>query len=119
MANTKFRTDQIKHLAAEQIGRQANGDRIDQRQGVAAGQINGDQVIVGSLSDAVGEASGAAYVFPIGCVSMALVEYADFQNCFSGEGGEVFSNCKIFDLDNDNDVDVADYGRFWNAFVGP
>jgi hypothetical protein len=48
-----------------------------------------------------------------------LVDFADFQLCFSGPGGgPLTSKCSRVDFDSDDDVDLADFGAFQLAFTG-
>ncbi len=44
----------------------------------------------------------------------------EFSACMSGPGGDPGSSeCRVFDSDRDNDVDVADAAAFQQAFTGP
>lgn len=48
-----------------------------------------------------------------------LIDYDDFDGCLSGpSGGVAAPRCNCFDLDSDNDVDLADTARFQIAFTG-
>jgi hypothetical protein len=47
-----------------------------------------------------------------------LVDFAQFQLCFSGPGGGVSDSCRIFDFDTDNDVDLVDFAQFQVTFTG-
>lgn len=47
-----------------------------------------------------------------------LVDFASFQLCFTGPGGEVSMDCAVMDFDDDGDVDLADFGAFQLAFTG-
>jgi hypothetical protein len=52
-----------------------------------------------------------------------LVDFADFQLCFTGavagptEGGDDTCLCS-FDFDGDNDIDLVDFASFQLAFTG-
>ncbi len=58
-------------------------------------------LIAGSLDPAEGNNSGAAYVFPVAWPPTNLADFADFQDCLSGDGGGVRFGCGIFDFDDD------------------
>ncbi len=45
-----------------------------------------------------------------------LQDFAGFQICFQADGA---GDCKCLDMDNDNDVDLADYGLFAPLISGP
>ena len=77
--------------------------------------VSDDQVIVGAPldDDQVGDDSGSVYTFFVSCKCTGLLSYANFQVCFSGDGGGVFPGCQIFDFDGDQDVDLSDYDRLW------
>lgn len=47
-----------------------------------------------------------------------LVDFADFQLCFTGPGGSVGPDCECADFDGDGDVDLADFGSFQLGFTG-
>ena len=47
-----------------------------------------------------------------------LADYANFQNCFSGDGG-VLPGCAIFDFKPDGHIDLSDYEQFLLTFAGP
>jgi WD40 repeat protein len=47
-----------------------------------------------------------------------LVDFAQFQLCFTGPGAPLADGCDSVDFDNDNDVDLADFGEFQLAFTG-
>lgn len=81
--------------------------------------ISGDQVVTGSLDDAVGENSGSAYVFTVAQECLDLADFARFQTCASDDGGGVLLGCETFNVDGDDDVDVEDYGYFLRTFTGP
>ncbi len=47
-----------------------------------------------------------------------LADFAELQNCFTGEGpSEVSPCCRIFDFEPDDDVDLDDYALFQGAFA--
>jgi hypothetical protein len=48
-----------------------------------------------------------------------LLDFAEFQVCFSGEGGGVSMGCECADLDGDDDVDLEDCGDFEDVLTGP
>lgn len=47
-----------------------------------------------------------------------LVDFADFQLCFTGPGGSVSAGCECADFDGDGDVDLTDFGSFQLSFTG-
>jgi len=47
-----------------------------------------------------------------------LIDFNDFQPCFSGPVGGVGSGCRCFDVDQDSDVDLSDVAAFQRAFAG-
>jgi hypothetical protein len=47
-----------------------------------------------------------------------LVDFAEFQLCFTGPSGTVAKDCAVMDFDDDGDVDLADFGSFQLAFTG-
>jgi hypothetical protein len=47
-----------------------------------------------------------------------LLDFGQFQLCFSGSGGAVGLGCDPFDFDDDGDVDLIDFGQFQLAFTG-
>ncbi len=81
--------------------------------------ISGDHVIAGSLDDEAGEDAGSAYIFLVARACAGLADFADFQNCITGDGGGVPPGCDVFESDGDGDVDLKDYGRFLLTFTGP
>ncbi len=81
--------------------------------------VSGDWVIGASLDDAAGDNAGAAYMFSFTQVCSDLVYFADFQTCASGEGGGVFLECEVFNVDGDEDVDLVDYVQLLRTFTGP
>lgn len=62
---------------------------------------------------------GSAHVLALthGCSS--LLDYAGFQNCYSGSEGGVTPGCELFDVQWDNDVDLDDFSGFPFALTGP
>lgn len=48
-----------------------------------------------------------------------LLDFAEFQHCFSGSGGGLGYPCMVFDSDEDNDVDLADLNFFLPRMTGP
>ena len=76
-------------------------------------------LIAGYLNPAVGNNSGATYVFPVACLPTNLTDFADFQICLTGDGGGVRFGCGIFDFDDDADIDLEDYACLLPSFVGP
>ena len=81
--------------------------------------VSGDWVIAASLDAAAGDRAGAAYMFSFTQVCSDLADFADFQTCASGEGGGVFSECEVFNVDSDEDVDLVDYAQLLRTFTGP
>jgi hypothetical protein len=47
-----------------------------------------------------------------------LVDFGEFQLCFTGSGGAATSECTDADADEDGDVDLVDFGQFQLAFTG-
>lgn len=47
-----------------------------------------------------------------------LVDFANYQLCYSGPGGEVAEDCQCADFDGDGDADLVDFGSFQLAFTG-
>jgi hypothetical protein len=47
-----------------------------------------------------------------------LVDFATFQNCFSGFGLSVSGGCGAADFDGDHDVDLSDFAAFSLEFTG-
>ena len=48
-----------------------------------------------------------------------LHDYGDFESCLSGPGDTLsLSDCRCFDLDGDNDIDLRDVARFQTEFNG-
>ena len=48
-----------------------------------------------------------------------MLDYAMFLDCFTGpDGGPVTEECRTFDFDNNNDVDLIDWGDFQAEFTG-
>ena len=46
-----------------------------------------------------------------------LIDYSDFESCLSGPDGAAWtSSCSCFDIDGDEDVDLADMAEFQRAF---
>ena len=51
---------------------------------------------------------------------MDLLDYAQFQRCFNGDGaGDLGFNCTVFDNDEDIDVDLTDFEYFQPRLTGP
>lgn len=49
-----------------------------------------------------------------------LADFAELQACFTGAGGGPFgAGCDRFNVDCDDDIDLADYEVFYDAFTGP
>jgi formylmethanofuran dehydrogenase subunit C len=48
-----------------------------------------------------------------------LVDFGQFQLCFTGPGGSIAGGCSCSDFDGDNDADLVDFGQFQLAFTGP
>ena len=49
-----------------------------------------------------------------------LDDAAEFPDCMSGPDGDPgFAECRVFDSDRDNDVDMGDAAAFQRAFTGP
>ena len=49
-----------------------------------------------------------------------LSDFADFQNCFTGDGAVASASCKCTsDLDGDGDVDVSDLQVAVSLLDGP
>lgn len=47
------------------------------------------------------------------------LDFAAFQQCFRGSGVIVGAECQIFDLDDDDDIDLDDYEGFLDRHTGP
>lgn len=47
-----------------------------------------------------------------------LVDFGDFQLCFTGSTGILTAGCECADFDGDSDVDLVDFGAFQLAFSG-
>ena len=63
-----------------------------------------------------------AYPAPGDCDADGAVDLTDFEAlaaCTTGPTGQAAPGCWCYDLDDDNDVDLADYARFQAAFSGP
>ena len=43
---------------------------------------------------------------------MDLADFVVFGDCMAGPGGALEAGCEVFDLDGDQDVDLADAGAF-------
>lgn len=46
-----------------------------------------------------------------------LVDFGEFQLCFTGGAGTVAAGCECTDFDGDNDADLVDFGAFQLAFA--
>lgn len=65
------------------------------------------------------------YDYDLGIVSvgicdseMDIFDYSDFADCMNGPSAEPDPNCDCFDLDDDGDVDAADFATFQTSFTG-
>lgn len=47
-----------------------------------------------------------------------LVDFGQFQLCFSGSGAPIAAGCECADSDADGDADLVDFGAFQLAFTG-
>jgi hypothetical protein len=47
-----------------------------------------------------------------------LVDFGEFQLCFTGGTGTLADGCDCADFDGDNDADLVDFGSFQLAFTG-
>jgi hypothetical protein len=47
-----------------------------------------------------------------------LVDFGEFQLCFTGPGVSLDPGCECGDFDGDNDLDLADFGSFQLTFTG-
>lgn len=47
-----------------------------------------------------------------------LVDFGEFQLCFTGGTGTLAQGCECADFDGDNDADLVDFGAFQLAFTG-
>lgn len=47
-----------------------------------------------------------------------LVDFGEFQLCFTGSTGTLSTGCECADFDGDNDADLVDFGAFQLAFTG-
>ncbi len=47
-----------------------------------------------------------------------LSDLRGFNGCGVGPGGGLLPSCACFDIDNDGDVTVRDFGRFQSSFTG-
>jgi hypothetical protein len=48
-----------------------------------------------------------------------LVDFVEFQLCFTGPDGDMAPGCEPGDFDSDDDIDLLDWGAFEVAFTGP
>lgn len=49
-----------------------------------------------------------------------LHDFADFQNCFSGDGAAAPTDCAcVFDMDHDSDIDEIDWRLMDEGVIGP
>jgi hypothetical protein len=48
-----------------------------------------------------------------------LLDWAEFQLCYTGPDGPVEPGCECGDFDGDDDIDLVDFGNFQLAFTGP
>ncbi|UCG17762.1 MAG: hypothetical protein JSV19_06970 [Phycisphaerales bacterium] len=48
---------------------------------------------------------------------VTLDDYVCLDDCLTGPGGGLLTDCYNFDLDDDNDVDLADFAAFQRAFA--
>ncbi|MGD9715379.1 MAG: hypothetical protein AB7V46_25485, partial [Thermomicrobiales bacterium] len=47
-----------------------------------------------------------------------LLDFGEFQLCFTGQDGVASFECRGADFDGDGDVDLVDFGEFLTAFTG-
>lgn len=47
-----------------------------------------------------------------------LIDFGQFQLCYTGSGGSLDSGCQCADFDGDGDCDLIDFGAFQIAFTG-
>lgn len=47
-----------------------------------------------------------------------LFDFAEFQNCVTGQGGKIPDECAAGDFDGDDDIDLLDFRRFAPRFTG-
>ena len=85
--------------------------------------LNGGFLIAGSLDTAPGtspgSSAGAGYAYYVDGNCTTLENFADFQSCFTDEGGGIPIGCESFNFDGDNDVDLVDLRRLLLTFTGP
>ena len=82
--------------------------------------IDGQTVVAGAPYDHdPGPWAGTAYVFSATQACPILADFAAFQACFSGPGGNVAPGCELFDYDSDNDIDLDDYATWFDTLTGP
>ena len=85
--------------------------------------FSGEHVVVGAEDASLGAGiwSGAAFVYRLGAEGpLDARDFAVFQTCFSSEeGGRLSDCCELFDFDDDEDVDHADFDAFVDRFNGP
>lgn len=82
--------------------------------------IGGGLVVVGArLQITARDIRGTAYSFSLGQVCTDLPGYADFQRCFTGNGGGVPPGCESFNLDPGDDIALNDFREFLRTFSGP
>lgn len=77
----------------------------------------GDFELTGGFWAGVSSASGA----PGDCDGdgdIDLVDFGEFQLCFTGSSGVLTPGCECADFDGDSDVDLVDFGDFQLAFTG-
>lgn len=48
-----------------------------------------------------------------------LSDLAEFGRCLSGPAGGIVAGCGVFDFEDDDDVDLDDFGAFQSSFGGP
>ena len=67
----------------------------------------------------VGSPGSATDTHDDGYRGVDKLDYSMFLDCFTGPDGEpVTEECHTFDFDDDNDVDLIDWGDFQAAFTG-
>lgn len=81
--------------------------------------LGGGVLVAGSRDAAAGDGVGAAYAFYVAGECNTLEDFARLQACFADSGGGLVPGCTASDLDQDGDVDRADFSQFLLTFTGP
>ena len=88
---------------------------------VSIGQPDAGVATGGEFEMAGGFIPGAATGLPGDCDGDGDVDLDDLTGlagCMSGPNGDIAAGCGCFDLDHDEDIDLADFARFQAGFTG-